>query len=342
MSTRRATNSLYEMEIALPANPGPGARAACPPWLVDRIFRNLLVDVTGNTHRAEICIDKLYSPDGATGAARSGRVPHFEMPPHARMSLAQQLLLRALDRVVLGEALSAQAGPLGHRVCTTASCCRISSGHDFRERARRFEARRLPGASWNGSRRISNSASRVYGSVDYDGVELELRQALEPWHVLGEEGAPGGTARYVDSFAGAGAGEASRAHTATATLVTCNGRPMPLDRDGPRRARPWPACASGRGSRHPRCIPPFPLHTPLVFDVVDTWTGRSIGGCRYHVAHPGGRAFETFPVNAFEAESRRLTRFETIGHSIGALRPGKPRINADFPHTLDLRLALTF
>ena len=153
----------------------------------------------------------------------------------------------------------------------------------------------------------------LYGTIENVGLELELRQALEPWHVLGEEGVVGGTARYVDSSL-----ERVQVRTARMTqdryVITCNGRTLPLASTGVHgefvagvRFRAWqPASAL-----HPT-IPP---HTPLIFDIVDTWTGRAIDGCRYHVAHPGGRAFDTFPVNAYEAESRRLTRFEALGHT---------------------------
>ena len=177
----------------------------------------------------------------------------------------------------------------------------------------------------------------LYGTIENVGLELELRQALEPWHVLGEEGVVGGTARYVDSSL-----ERVQVRTARMTqdryVITCNGRTLPLASTGVHgefvagvRFRAWqPASAL-----HPT-IPP---HTPLIFDIVDTWTGRAIDGCRYHVAHPGGRAFDTFPVNAYEAESRRLTRFEALGHSPGSVRAGPAKINPEYPFTLDLRLS---
>ena len=175
----------------------------------------------------------------------------------------------------------------------------------------------------------------VYGSVTYDGIELELRQALEPWHVLGEEGAPGGTARYVDSSLERLQVKV-KGNLGTRYQVSCNGIRVPLK----------PAAALGeavagvrfRAWQPPQCLQPtIPVHSPLVFDLIDGWAGRSIGGCRYHVAHPGGRSHETFPVNALEAETRRLTRFEMIGHTPGPMKPRDPGTNPYFPHTLDLR-----
>lgn len=327
-------DSTVEIELAFAEMEKQLEHGGCAPWLVDRLLRNLLIDVTGNTHRAEFCIDKLYSPDSATGRLGLLELRAFEMPPHARMSLTQQLLLRAL----VARFWKTPYQPRRLVRWGTELHDRFLLPHfiwqDFEDVIDDMqEAGVAMQANWFAPH-FEFRFPKI-GDFDVKGMELELRTALEPWHVLGEEGSSGGTARYVDSslerLQVKLSGMASDRY-----VLTCNGVAAPLQATG----------VVGEfvtGVRYRAWQPPSALHptigidSPLTFDLVDTWNGRSLGGCQYHVVHPGGRNYDSFPVNAFEAESRRLARYFRLNHTPGKFDISPARASIEFPFTLDLR-----
>ncbi|MBU2938538.1 transglutaminase family protein [Lacinutrix sp. C3R15] len=349
-------DNLYELEIAFSQIPKDGE---VPFWLTDRLFRHLLTDLTGNTHRAEFCIDKLYSPDSSTGRLGILELRGFDMPPHPKMSLVQMLLVRTLVSWFWKK-------PYEHNLVRwgTELHDKFLIEHYVREDIKDIVSQ-LNRAGYKFEEDWFNPFFEfrfpLHGMVEINNIHLELRAGIEPWNVLGEEMTGGGTARYVDSSL-----ERLQVKVANFTeerfVLTCNGVKVQLQSTGVKgeyvagiRYKAWDPYSA--------LHPTIPVDTPLVFDIVDTWNKRSIGGCTYFVAHPGGRSYEEYPVNSYEAESRRINRFWEFGHTQGEIdsienihpdteditrnveEKGSSKkfsykelpINFEFPYTLDLR-----
>ncbi len=326
-------DSIHEIEIAFRTLGDSGPPM---PWKIDRALRHLLIDATGNTHRAEFCIDKLYSPDSAGGRLGLLEMRNFEMPPHYRMSIAQHLVLRALVArfwekpyalpLVRWDSEIHDRWMLPHFIW-----------QDFTEVLEDLRGHGRPIEDAWFAPHLEFRFPRI-GEFNRRGVEVELRHAIEPWHVLGEEGAPGGAVRFVDSSVERMQLKVS-GMTGERHVISCNGVRVPLHPTGTHGE--FVAGVRYRAWQPPTCLhPTIPVHTPLVFDLVDLWNGRSLGGCTYHAAHPGGRNHETFPVNSHEAEARRLARFFRHGHSGGPIVVNEAPTSPDFPFTLDLRTIL--
>ncbi len=340
--------NLYELEIAFDQISDD---QEVPFWMTDRLFRHMLTDLTGNTHRSEFCIDKLYSPDSSSGRLGILELRAFDMPPHAQMSLMQLLLVRTLvawlwehpyekklvrwgtqlhDKFLMEEFVKEDIKDIVEQLNDAGYPFQLDWFDPF------FEFR-FP----------------LLGMTKIKTMDLELRMAIEPWHVLGEEMAGGATSRYVDSSLERVQIKVSN-FVQERYMITCNGVKVPMTSTSTngefvggvryKAWKPWSAL-------HPT----IDTDTPLVFDVVDTWNGRSVGGCTYFVAHPGGLSYDKFPVNSYEAESRRINRFWNFNHTQGEIPDGVPEEqkqlvmnkrfdfqeiapNKEYPHTLDLRM----
>jgi len=323
-------DSLAELEIAFAQ---VKAKQPVAPWVTDRLFRNILADMTGNTHRTEFCIDKMYDPGTASGRRGLVECRAFEMPPHARMSAAQMLLMRSAVAAFWERPYERTLVHWGTRVHDDFMLPHFVE-QDFRGALEELGAL---GFGLEPEWFAPHLAFRFphVGQVAFRGMELELRNALEPWHVLGEEQSATGTVRYVDSSV-----ERVQARVSgwvdERYVLAANGAAVPLtktDREGEYvggvRFKAW----NPPSALHPT----IGVHVPLVFDVFDRWNGRSLGGLTYHVSHPGGLSYETLPVNANEAEARRRSRFFPFGHTPGPMREPNEKPSREHPRTLDLR-----
>ncbi|MCH4552569.1 transglutaminase family protein [Aestuariibaculum lutulentum] len=345
--------NLYELEIAFSQIPKGGD---VPFWLTDRLFRHLLTDLTGNTHRAEFCIDKLYSPDSSSGRLGILELRAFDMPPHPQMSLMQNLLVRTLVAWFWKK-------PYEHNLVRwgTELHDKFLIEHFVREDIKDI-VNQLNRAGYAFKEDWFNPFFEfrfpLHGMVEINNMHLELRAGIEPWNVLGEEATGQGTARYVDSSVERLQVKVNNFNN-DRYVLTCNG--IKVDLKSTSKKEEYVA-----GVRYKAWNPYSALHptigvdTPLVFDIVDTWNRRSIGGCTYFVSHPGGRSYDAYPVNSFEAESRRISRFWEFGHTQGVvenisqeIEPSTKRVqekesakkfsfkvlpaNLEFPNTLDLR-----
>jgi uncharacterized protein (DUF2126 family) len=323
-------DSLNELEIAFKQ---VARDSETPPWLVDRLFRNILTDMTGNGHRTEFCIDKMYDPNSASGRRGLVEFRAFEMPPHAEMSSAQVLLMRSAIAAFWDKPYDRRLIRWGTRLHDEFLLPHYNVA-DFKDALEELGAYGFPlDPEWFAPH-IEFRFPQV-GEVAVRDMTVELRHALEPWHVLGEEQVQGGTARYVDSSAERLQAKVSGWIDERYTLA-CNGAALPLQKtETPGeyvagvRFKAW----NPYSSLHPTITP----QVPLVFDVYDKWSGRSIGGMTHHVVHPGGRAYDDFPVNANSAEARRRSRFFAIGHTPGPAAEPKPVQGPEYPRTLDLR-----
>ncbi len=325
------TDALYEMEVSFSNLP----KAQCAPEIIDGLFRNLLVDVTGNAHRAEFCIDKMYPPEGFGSRLGLLELRAFEMAPHVRMGLLEMLLVRALICAFWKRPFEGKLVRWG-----TALQDRFMLPHfvqlDFldvlghlQDAGYQLEA--------NGFTPHFEFRFPKIGSVEAEGMELELRKALEPWNVLAEETTSGGTARSVDSSLERIQVKISSASDPSRYAITCNGRRVPLHSTGTLGEQI--AAVRYRARRLSALLQPtIPVHAPLVFDIVDCWNERSIARCTYYVGRPDGTLYSSLPVNAKEAEQRRGERFQIAKPTARHMPVPKENLNPIFPMTLDLRL----